>query len=104
MTEQRNIQNGRMGFSRRRNLVRVNVMGKGCMVAGDYDPSAFCKLPHLPIGSLNFVQPCAHCYCMITNDGHRVCCNCGNRQKIVSNTWSLDEALRWLGYREERGQ
>ena len=28
-------------------------------------------------------EKCDHCYCKRTEDGHKQCCNCGNRQVIT---------------------
>lgn len=29
------------------------------------------------------VKKCDHCYCKKTEDGHKQCCNCGNRQIVL---------------------
>ena len=29
---------------------------------------------------------CDHCYCKKTDDGHKQCCNCGNRQTLFPET------------------
>lgn len=49
-----------------------------------YQPPVPIYQPHL--------KPCDHCYCKKSEDkGHKICCNCGNRQKISDMEISIQK-------------
>ncbi len=49
------------------------IMYSGPLCYGHWESS-------VPSGGMWSVPSCQHCYCIKTDDGHKKCCNCGNRQ------------------------